>query len=95
MSVLPDKVTLTQITSLIMHEEYYVFPNTTVTTCLLRLMNGTHVVGVNYGAIRPADHSFEEGKKMARAAAVNQIWEKENYLLRECIWREQQQESTT
>ena len=94
MSVLPDKVTFEHINSLIVHEEYYIFPNTTVTTCLIRLKNGTHVLGVNYGAIRPEHHSFEEGKKMARAAAVNQIWEKEGYLLRESIYLEKL-ESTT
>ena len=53
-----------------------------VTICVLWLRNGTKVVGVNYGAIDPAHHSAEEGKKSARAEAIEQIWPLMGYELR-------------
>lgn len=80
-SVTPD-----DIANAIVSVEYYVYPNTTVTTCLITLQNSTRVVGVNYGNIDLTLHSWEEGKKMAYNHAIMQIYPLENYLLREKLF---------
>jgi len=64
-------------------ETYYIFPGTTVTTCLLTLENGTKVLGINYGAIDPERHDWEQGRLNAYENAFEKIWELEGYLLRE------------
>ena len=64
-------------------ETYYIFPGTTVTTCLLTLENGTKVLGINYGAIDPERHGWEQGRLNAYENAFEKIWELEGYLLRE------------
>ena len=53
-----------------------------VTFCILVLHNGTKIVGINYGAIDPAQHSAERGRADARAQAVEQIWPLMGYELR-------------
>lgn len=53
-----------------------------LTFCVLQLRNGTRIVGTNYGAIDPAQHSAEHGRADARAQAVEQIWPLLGYELR-------------
>ena len=53
-----------------------------LTFCVLQLRNGTRIVGTNYGAIDPAQHSAEHGRADARAQAVEQIWPLMGYELR-------------
>ena len=53
-----------------------------LTFCVLQLRNGTRIVGTNYGAIDPAQHSAERGRAYARAQAVEQIWPLLGYELR-------------
>jgi hypothetical protein len=55
---------------------------TLLTFCVLLLQNGTKVVGINYGAIDPAQHDAERGKQEARADAVRQVWPLLGYALR-------------
>lgn len=45
-----------------------------LTFCVLVLRNGTKVVGINYGAIDPAQHDAERGKQEARKHAIEQVW---------------------
>lgn len=45
-----------------------------ITFCVLILRNGTKVVGINYGAIDPAQHDAERGKQEARNHAIEQVW---------------------
>jgi hypothetical protein len=54
----------------------------TLTFCVLVLRNGTKIVGINYGAIDPAQHSAERGRFEARAHAIEQIWPLMGYELR-------------
>ncbi|TBV76868.1 Gp49 family protein [Pseudoxanthomonas winnipegensis] len=56
-----------------------------VTFCAIRLRNGTKVVGINYGAIDPAQHSEERGRKEARDAAIEQIWPLLGFRLRDAL----------
>ncbi len=62
-------------------EQYYVFPGTTVTTCLLTLHNGFNVLGES-AAASPENFNEEIGRKIARDNARNKIWTLEGYLLR-------------
>ena len=61
---------------------YHVFLGTTVTVCMLTLRNGAKEIGFNYGAIDPAQQNWKTGEQAARAMAVEKVWEKEGYLLR-------------
>ena len=45
-----------------------------ITFCVMILRNGTKVVGINYGAIDPAQHDAERGKQEARKHAIEQVW---------------------
>ena len=58
-----------------------------VTFCVLVLRNGTKVVGVNYGAIDPAQHSAERGRQEARAQAVDKVYELLGFRLRDELAR--------
>jgi|GEM_PF-728390 len=53
-----------------------------LTICVIMLRNGTKIVGINYGAIDPAQHSEERGRKAARDNAIDQIWPLLGYELR-------------
>jgi hypothetical protein len=75
-------VTIERIKSLIADEQYYVFPGTTVTVCLLTLANGYSVTGVS-AAASPSNFDEELGRKIARGKAENSIWPLEGYLLRQ------------
>ena len=69
------------IDSVIVSEQYHVFPNTTMTVCALTLKNGFIVVGES-AAASPENFDAEIGRKIARENARNKIWALEGYLLR-------------
>lgn len=73
------------INSVVVGEEYS-FPSGTVTSCLLELANGAKVIGINYGSIDPASQNWEFGRKAAREAALEKVWELEGYLLRQKLY---------
>lgn len=54
-----------------------------VTVAVIVLRNGTKLVGVNYGAIDPANHCPKKGKKEARAHAIEQAWPLLGFRLRD------------
>lgn len=54
-----------------------------LTICVLMLNNGTKVVGVNHGAIDPAQHSASRGEADAYEDALNKVYELEGYLARQ------------
>lgn len=66
----------------IVSEQYYVFPNTTMTVCALTLRNGYIVTGES-AAASPENFDKAIGRKIARDNARNKIWALEGYLLRE------------
>lgn len=72
----------TMIDEAIKHEQYHVFPGTTMTVCALTLRNGYIVCGESAAA---SPENFDEGigRKIARDNARNKIWALEGYLLRE------------
>jgi N4 Gp49/Sf6 Gp66 family protein len=69
------------IDSVIVGEDYHVFPGTTLTVCCLKLKNGFTVVGES-AAASPTNFDQEIGRKISRDNARNKIWALEGYLLR-------------
>jgi Phage protein (N4 Gp49/phage Sf6 gene 66) family len=53
-----------------------------LTFCVIVLRNGHRVVGINYGAIDPKQHSAAMGRSEARKDAVNKVYEFLAYELR-------------
>lgn len=68
------------IDSVIVSEQYHVFPGTTMTVCALSLRNGYIVTGES-AAASPENFDREIGRKIARDNARNKIWALEGYLL--------------
>lgn len=75
------RITPTDIDNTIVSEQYYVFPNTTFTVCLLTLKNGYTVSGESACA-SPENFDAAIGRKIARENARNKIWALEGYALR-------------
>ena len=76
------RLTPDHIDSVIVSEQYYVFPNTTLTVCALTLKNGFIVTGESASA-SPENFDKEIGRRIARDNARNKIWSLEGYLLRD------------
>jgi len=83
------KVTPEHIESIIVSEDYYVFPGTTFTSCLLTLKNGFTVHGQSACA-HPDNFDAEIGQKYARENALDKIWTLEGYLLKQRLYEQQQ-----
>lgn len=62
-------------------EQYYVWPGTLVTCCLLTLKNGYSVVGVSACAAA-SNFNADLGKELSRKDAMRQIWPLMGYELR-------------
>lgn len=73
----PDK-----IDSVIVDEDYYVFPGTALTVCCLKLRNGFTVTGES-AAVSLENFDEELGRKIARGHARDKIWTLEGYVLRD------------
>jgi len=76
-----SRITPEMIDGTIAHEQYYVFPDTTLTVCALTLKNGYQVVGESACA-SPQNFNAEIGRKIARENARGKIWALEGYRLR-------------
>lgn len=72
------KVTKDEIDDLIDAEYYHVVPATTVTICVLTLVNGFSVVG-HSACIDPGNFDAEMGRSIAKESAFYQIWALEGY----------------
>jgi len=82
------KVTPEHIESIIVSEDYYVFPGTTFTSCLLTLKNGFTVHGQSACA-HPDNFDAGKGQKQAREDAISKIWTLEGYLLKQRLYEQQ------
>ena len=76
------RITPEQIDEAIIGEDYYVFPDTTVTISLLKLENGFTVTGESACA-SPENFDAELGRKIARSQARDKIWALMGYALRQ------------
>jgi len=79
------RVTLKYIESVIESESYYVFPESTVTICLLKLKNGFSVTGESACA-SPDNFDEDLGRKISLENAKNKIWALEGYLLKQRLF---------
>lgn len=70
------------INSAIVKADYYVFPGTCVTICLLTLVNGFNVTGESACA-SPANFDEKIGQDIAFENARQKVWQLEGYLLKE------------
>ena len=73
------------IDSVIIGEEYYVFPGTTLTVCCLKLRNGFTITGES-ASISFDNFDSELGRKIARRHARDKIWQLEGYALTERLY---------
>jgi len=83
------RLTPSLIDEAIVSEQYYVFPNTTLTVCALTMRNGYIVTGES-AAASPQNFGESIGRKIARDNARNKIWALEGYLLRERLSKEEE-----
>lgn len=75
------RLTPADIDAQIVGEQYYVFPSTTMTVCLLTLKNGFNVTGES-AAASPENFDEQIGRDIARRNARDKIWSLEGYALR-------------
>lgn len=83
--LIAPRVTPERIDQVIVAQDYYVFPGTTLTICLLTLANGFTVTGESACA-SPENFDAELGRKIARENAKQKIWALEGYVLRERLY---------
>lgn len=76
------RLTPSNIDSVIIEQQYHVFPGTTLTACCLTLKNGYSVMGES-AAASPENFDAEIGRKIAFENARNKIWALEGYLLKD------------
>lgn len=76
------RLTPGNIDNAIVHEQYYVFPGTTLTVCCLTLRNGFNVIGES-AAASPKNFDENIGRKIAFTDAREKIWALEGYLLKQ------------
>lgn len=74
------------IEEVIVGEQFYRFPGTTVTVCCLTLRNGYNVIG-EAAAVSLDNFDAEIGQKVSRQHAKDKIWALEGYLLKERLSR--------
>lgn len=75
------RLTPADIDAQIVGEQYHVFPDTTMTVCLLTLKNGFNVTGES-AAASPENFDEQIGRDIARRNARDKIWSLEGYALR-------------
>jgi hypothetical protein len=73
-------ITQEHIDGLIAGADFYVFPGTTVTVCLLRLDNGFSVIGKS-ACVHSDNFNKAVGRKIAMQHARDKLWQLEGYLL--------------
>ncbi len=75
------------IDATILEEYYHVVPNTTLTICVLTLLNKFTVTGES-AAASPENFDEEIGRDIARKNAREKIWALEGYLLKDRLYNE-------
>lgn len=59
-----------------------------ITICVIVLVNGHRIVGVNAGPVSEGNFDAGLGQKMARQHAIDQIWPLMGFALRERLYHE-------
>lgn len=76
------KLTIEYLESLVVGQQYHVFPGTTMTVCCLTLKSGFAVIGES-ACINPSDFDEQVGREIARANAIDKLWQLEGYRLKQ------------
>lgn len=82
------RITPQDLDDTINEEAYYVFPDSTVTICLLTLKNGFTVIGESACA-SPENFDEQIGREVAFKDARNKLWPLLGFLLKDRLAREQ------
>ena len=77
-----ERITPQMVDDEIKSEMYYVFPNTTVTICLLTLQNGYTCTGES-ACVSAENFDEELGEKIARENARDKIWSLKGFQLKD------------
>lgn len=80
-------VTIGSIDARIDSVDYLQIPGTTLTICIITMVNGYHVIGES-ACVNPDDFDKEVGESMAYNHAFDQIWPLEGYLAAERRYQE-------
>jgi len=78
------RLTPAHIDGVIVDEQYYIFPDSTITICRLILKNGFSVIGES-AAASSENFDREIGQSIARSNARDKIWALEGYLLKDSL----------
>lgn len=81
------RISVEDIESVIVKEEYHVFPDSQMTVCCMTLKNGFNTIGES-ACVDPENFNKELGEEIARSKAFNAIWQLEAYLLRQKMFEE-------
>lgn len=77
-----DKVTKDCIEARIEGVDYFILPNSTVTICNIKMVNGFSVRGES-ACVDPRNFNMEIGRQIAYRNAFDKLWQLEGYLLAE------------
>lgn len=75
----------TMISEIILTEQYYIFPGTTLTICCLTLRNGYNIIGES-AAASPENFDEQIGRRIAKDKARERIWALEGYRLKQELY---------
>jgi len=81
-----NTVTIGSIDARIDSVRYHRIPDSTMTLCVIRMVNGFTVTGES-ACVDPANYSREKGEEIAYENAFEKLWELEGYLLAERIYQ--------
>lgn len=82
-----NRVTNQSIDARIDKVEYHRIPNSTLTICVITMVNGFTVTGES-ACVDPANFSLEMGQEIAYENAFEKLWPLEGYLLKERIYQQ-------
>lgn len=85
--LIAPRITPERLEEVIEEEAYWQPEGTTLTVCVLKLQNGTTLVGES-ACVSITNFDRELGKSIARENAKHRIWALEGYLLKQKLFEE-------
>jgi hypothetical protein len=80
------RLTPADIDAAIVDTKFHRLPDSQITVCVLTLVNGTKLLGYNYGSVSAENHDWGIGAVEAKKMAREKVWELEGYLLRQKMY---------
>jgi hypothetical protein len=81
------RVTNQSIDARIDKVEYHRIPNSTMTICVITMVNGFSVTGES-ACVDPNEYNKERGEEIAYENAFEKLWPLEGYLLKERLYQQ-------